>query len=167
LVREPCGSQPCQSREGRTWRAQCHCAVRTRCAILGTHRCSMQVTNCSGVRARHHLSGAARCPFSSFSHASATANRFPFPSSPFKHAQRRRAPTRKNSRLPFPHTPSHGHVPDGTPIPVGLYYERVRGSLCRPVFLLSLHQKASGQQRRPPAHSRLRRLWRAWTQSPW
>ena len=147
------GSQPCQSREGRTWRAQCHCAVRTRCAIiLGTHRCSMLVTNGSGVRA---LIIYPEQPVVRF-RASVTHRPQPIVFIfPVRRLNTRNAVGHRREGilgLPFPHTPSHGHVPDGTPSQSVCAMSAFGVSLCRPVFLLSLHQKASGQQRRPPAH---------------
>jgi hypothetical protein len=121
-------------------------------AILGTYLCSMQVTNCSGVRTSSFYSEQSVVRF----RASVTHRPQPIVFIfPVRRLNTRNAVGHGRERilgLPFPHTPSHGHVPDGTPSQSVCAMSAFGVSLCRPVFLLSLHEKASGQQRRPPAY---------------
>ena len=102
-------------------------------------------------------------------------NRFHFPSSPFKHAQRRRAPSRINSRAALPHTyPSHGHVPDGTPSPSVCAMDAFVGinpcrpsSFCRPSggrrsatphLATSAERRGAGRNRARQAHRSTRQV---------
>ena len=99
--------------------AQCHYAVHPTARLLRALIAPLAI-NHDRARTRCKFVTASPTWRLSFFELSVTHRPHPigfhFPSSPFKHAQCRRAPTRINrSRAALPTYPSQGHVPDGTP----------------------------------------------------